>query len=109
GLAEYARALGQALQDVGAATEAAWSTADPAQALANAVPYMQAFGHMVVAWIWLDVALAIHPDAADIPAQQGRLRAARYFYRYELPKIGAWLNVAAGRDATCASMPPEAF
>src|SRR6185312_14625432 len=32
--------------------------ADDADALANAVPYMQAFGHTVLAWIWLDVALA---------------------------------------------------
>jgi hypothetical protein len=30
----------------------------PSEALANAVPYMQAFGHVVLAWIWLDVALA---------------------------------------------------
>jgi hypothetical protein len=108
-LVEYAVALGQALQGVRAATEAAWSGGDPALALANAVPYMQAFGHMVLAWIWLDVALAIPAGARDLPAQQGRLRAARYFYRYELPKIGAWLDVAARRDATCAEMPEEAF
>jgi butyryl-CoA dehydrogenase len=108
-LNEHAVALGRALQDVRAATEAAWSGGDPALALANAVPYMQAFGHMVLAWIWLDVVLAIPADARDLPAQQGRLRAARYFYRYELPKIGAWLNVAASRDATCAGMPEEAF
>jgi butyryl-CoA dehydrogenase len=108
-LGEYARALTQALQDVRAATQAAWSTGDPAQALANAVPYMQAFGHMVLAWVWLDVVLAIPHDAGDVPAHQGRLRAARYFYRYELPKIGAWLSVAASRDATCAGMPEEAF
>jgi hypothetical protein len=49
---------GQALQQVGAATKAAWATGEPAEALANAVPYMQAFGHVVLAWIWLDVALA---------------------------------------------------
>src|SRR6185369_858899 len=52
-LSEHAVALGQALQGVRAATEAAWSGGDPALALANAVPYMQAFGHMVLAWIWL--------------------------------------------------------
>ncbi|HXD40291.1 MAG TPA: acyl-CoA dehydrogenase [Ramlibacter sp.] len=108
-LAEHAAALGRALQDVRAATEAAWSGDDPALALANAVPYMQAFGHTVLAWIWLDVVLAIPAGAQAIPAQQGRLRAARYFYRYELPKIGAWLDVAARRDATCAEMPEEAF
>jgi alkylation response protein AidB-like acyl-CoA dehydrogenase len=108
-LKEHAFAVGKALQDVRAATEAAWSGDDTALALANAVPYMQAFGHMVLAWIWLDVVLAIPEDARALPAQQGRLRAARYFCRYELPKIGAWLNVAASRDATCAGMPEEAF
>jgi alkylation response protein AidB-like acyl-CoA dehydrogenase len=108
-LPEEARALDQALRDVQAATQAAWSTGDPAEALANAVPYMQAFGHMVLAWIWLDVVLAIPQVAAGVPAHQGRLRAARYFYRYELPKIGAWLNVAASRDPTCVEMPEEAF
>jgi alkylation response protein AidB-like acyl-CoA dehydrogenase len=109
-LALHAKALGQALDQVAAATRAAWSTGDPAQALANAVPYMQAFGHMVLAWMWLDVATAIPQDAAaTVPAHQGRLRAARYFYHYELPKIGAWLNVAASRDPTCAEMPEEAF
>jgi alkylation response protein AidB-like acyl-CoA dehydrogenase len=108
-LAEDANALAKALQQVGAATKAAWSTGDPEHALANAVPYMQAFGHMVVAWMWLDVVLAIAPAARQQPVQQGRLRAARYFYRYELPKIDAWLKVAASRDATCAEMPEEAF
>ena len=109
-LAEYANALRQALAQVQAATQAAWSTGNPAEALANAVPYMQAFGHMVVAWIWLDVALAVPPEAAAAdPSRQGRLHATRYFYRYELPKIAAWLAVAANRDATCAQMPEAAF
>ncbi len=27
----------------------------------------------------------------------------------ELPKIGAWLQVAASRDPTCAQMPEAAF
>ena len=108
-LAEHGRALARALQDVQAATRDAWSTGEPAQALANAVPYMQAFGHMVLAWIWLDVALAIPPGEAPLPAHEGRIRAARFFYHYELPKIGAWLNVAAQRDLTCATMPEEAF
>jgi len=109
-LTEHATALGKALQQVGAATRAAWSTGDPAQALANAVPYMQAFGHMVLAWMWLEVGLAVPEGAAtDVPAHEGRLRAARYFFHYELPKIGAWLSVAANRDPTCAGMPEDAF
>ena len=107
-LLEFADQLAQALQQVGAATQAAWSTGLPTEALANAVPYMQAFGHTVLAWIWLDVALAARAAGTGV-AQQGRLGAARYFFRYELPKIGAWLAVVQTRDLTCADFPEEAF
>ncbi|MEO7400703.1 MAG: acyl-CoA dehydrogenase, partial [Polaromonas sp.] len=57
-LADHADALAKALRQVSSATQAAWATGQPREALANAVPYMQAFGHTVLAWIWLDVALA---------------------------------------------------
>jgi alkylation response protein AidB-like acyl-CoA dehydrogenase len=107
-LALHANALAQALHQVGAATKAAWASGQPTEALANAVPYMQAFGHTVLAWIWLDVALvaAQHPEA---PAQQGRLAACRFFFHYELPKMGAWLQVVSTRDMTCADLPEAAF
>jgi butyryl-CoA dehydrogenase len=110
-LVEHALALRQALQQVAGATRAAWATGVPAEALANAVPYMQAFGHTVMAWIWLDVALAaLRDDATQSIAQtQGRIRATAYFYHYELPKIGAWLQVVSTRDPICATMPDAAF
>ncbi len=70
-LAEHAQSLARALQHVGAATKSAWSTGNPNEALANAVPYMQAFGHMVLAWVWLDVALAlVHEARVDTRADQ---------------------------------------
>jgi butyryl-CoA dehydrogenase len=106
--AEHANALGQALQKVGAATKAAWATANPGEALANAVPYMQAFGHLVIAWTWLDVLLVLPAQPAR-PADEGRARAARYFFHYELPRIASWLRVVETRDATCATMPEDAF
>ena len=102
-----AAALRDALHQVSQATQLAWAGAEPAQALANAVPYLQAFGHMVIAWIWLDVANSLGND--NSPAAQGRRAACHYFFRYELPKIGAWLNVVRSRDATCADLPEEAF
>jgi len=107
-LAAHANALSEALQAVGAATKAAWATGEPTQALANAVPYMQAFGHTVLAWVWLDVALTAHASPAS-PARTGRLSAMRFFFHYELPKIVAWLAVVSRRDLTCADMPEEAF
>jgi butyryl-CoA dehydrogenase len=107
-LAAHANALGKALQEVGATTQAAWATGNPTEALANAVPYLQAFGHTVLAWIWLDVALAAHASA-DNSARTGRLAAARFFFHYELPKIGAWLQVVRERDLTCAALDEDAF
>ena len=103
-LAEHADALGVALKQVAVATQKAWATGKATEALANAVPYMQAFGHTVLAWIWLDVALkALEGDAEQSnPATQGRLGATRFFFHYELPKIGAWLAVVETRDLTCA-------
>jgi butyryl-CoA dehydrogenase len=113
-LAAHADALAQALKQVGVATQAAWSTGDPGQALANAVPYMQAFGHTVIAWLWLDVAhcALINQDTGNrssVIASESCSRACMYFYQYELPKIAAWLAPVAARDMTCAQMPEEAF
>ena len=104
--AMHANALAQALQSVGRATKMAWSTGEPREALANAVPYMQAFGHTVLAWMWLELALA---SQADGDAHVGRRAAARYFFHYELPKIDAWLNVVQARDMTCADLPENSF
>jgi alkylation response protein AidB-like acyl-CoA dehydrogenase len=101
-----ATALAAALQQIGAATKAAWSTGVPEEALANAVPYLQAFGHVVLAWIWLDVALVVDPAT---PAGQGRLAAGRYFFRHELPRIDAWLAVVRTRDDTCRTVQDDWF
>ncbi|WP_374607980.1 acyl-CoA dehydrogenase [Diaphorobacter nitroreducens] len=110
-LAAWADQLAQALQDVGEATQAAWATGNPTEALANAVPYMQAFGHTVLAWVWLDVACSVLARDAtlSIAASAGRMGAARYFYHYELPRIGAWLQVVRQRDLTCAALDEDAF
>jgi butyryl-CoA dehydrogenase len=108
GLTLHANALAQALQQIDSATQAAWATGQPTEALANAVPYMQAFGHTVLAWVWLDVAL-VALKAPATAAQQGRLAACRFFFHYELPKIGAWLQVVSTRDMTCAKLAEEAF
>jgi butyryl-CoA dehydrogenase len=106
-LAGYAQALSTAWDAVVAATRAAWADDEPVPALANAVPYLEAFGHLVLAWIWLDVAQVA--AAHDDPVNRGRLQACRYFFHYELPKTGAWLQVVRERDLTCAHMPEDAF
>ncbi len=105
-LQTHATALQQAWVQVVQATQAAWASGEPAVALANAVPYMQAFGHTVLAWTWLQVALASQGVGE---ANLGRRSACQFFFHYELPKIGAWLEVVRQRDTTCADMPESAF
>jgi butyryl-CoA dehydrogenase len=109
-LATHANALAQALQRLGAATRSAWATAVPEDALANATPYLQAFGHTILAWLWLDVgATIVEGSAAESTANVGRLAALDYFMRYELPKTDAWLRVVESRDRTCRDVPEDAF
>jgi alkylation response protein AidB-like acyl-CoA dehydrogenase len=107
GLAEPASALAGALQRLGAATRSAWATGVPEEALANATPYLQAFGHVVLAWIWLDVALAAGRTGGAL--REGKLGAMRYFFAYELPKIDAWLAVVASRNDLCRTLAEDAF
>jgi alkylation response protein AidB-like acyl-CoA dehydrogenase len=117
-LAPHAQSLARALQHVGAATKSAWATGNPNEALANAVPYMQAFGHMVIAWIWLDVCLCFASETHPHPSfpfegegklREGKLAACNYFFAYEVPKIEAWLVVVKSRDMTCANMSVDAL
>jgi alkylation response protein AidB-like acyl-CoA dehydrogenase len=99
-------AVAHGLQTLLDATRAAWSTRQPDEALANATPYLQAFGHVVVAWLWLDVArVAVAAAAGKEDAfLRGKLQAARFFFDFELPKIDAWLSVVAARNPTCREM-----
>jgi alkylation response protein AidB-like acyl-CoA dehydrogenase len=105
-LAAWANALAAALAQLGRATKNAWASGKPEEALANATPYLQAFGHVVLAWLWLDVALAAG-EGSDFA--HGKRAAARYFYAYELPKIDAWLGVVSRREAFCREMHDDWF
>jgi butyryl-CoA dehydrogenase len=70
------------------------------------VPYLQAFGHTVLAWIWLDVALTADTEGAG---DQGRRAACRFFFAHELPKAKTWLASVSLGDRTAVDLPEEAF
>lgn len=110
-LAAFGNELAGALQQLGRATKAAWATGQPEEALANATPYLQAFGHVVIAWVWLDVALCAQARAGrmDEALRQGSLAACRYFFRHDLPLVAAWLKVVETRDDTCRTMHEDWF
>jgi butyryl-CoA dehydrogenase len=102
--AEPANALAGMLKLLGHTTRSAWATGVPEEALANATPYLQGFGHTVLAWVWLDLALCVQASSAPDELRQGKLAAARYFFNYELPRVPAWLKVVETRDDTCRGM-----
>ena len=58
---------------------------DPERTLANATVYLEAAGHVVVAWMWLEQLVAVGEKAGDF--YDGKRAAARYFFRWELPKV----------------------
>jgi butyryl-CoA dehydrogenase len=81
-----------------AVTQRLWATGQPEVALANAAVYLEAAGHLVVAWLWLEQALATAGQDSDF--HQGKRQAARYFWRWELPKVHTGLDLLASLDRT---------
>jgi butyryl-CoA dehydrogenase len=78
--------------------------ADAEERLANATVYLEAAGHIVVAWIWLEQFLAAAGRADDLG--NGKRQAARYFFRFELPKVGPQLDLLASLDRTSLDTDP---
>ncbi len=76
-------------------------------ALANATTYLEAAGHVVVAWMWLEQLVAVG-DAVG-PFYDGKRQAARFFFGYELPKTGAQFDLLATGDRTALDMRDEWF
>jgi len=109
-LSQQAGALGTATKRLAEVTQALWSAGDPNVTLANASVYLEAFGHVVVAWIWLEQALlaqAALPRAngkEDEDFYRGKLAAAAYFFRWELPKVGPQLALLESLDRTTLDM-----
>ncbi|MGE5337484.1 MAG: acyl-CoA dehydrogenase [Gemmatimonadota bacterium] len=98
----FAADLKAALRRIELATRKLWELGDPEATLAHATPYMQAFGHVVLAWIWLELSLTasrIHTPADD-DFLHGIWHACRYFFVYELPQVTVWLGPAESGDAT---------
>lgn len=81
-----------------------WADGDAARALANATVYLEAAGHVVVAWIWLDQLLAVHGDTAFA---RGKRAAARFFHLHELPRTTAQFDLLAGRDRLILDLAPD--
>ncbi|MGC5025497.1 acyl-CoA dehydrogenase [Tsukamurella sp. DT100] len=102
-LAPHAAALRAAAQRAVEVTMALGGTGDPALSLANATSYLDGLGHVVVAWLWLDQALATYAEdgtAKDEAFYRGKRAATQYFFVYELPKAYTEFDLLAKLDRT---------
>jgi alkylation response protein AidB-like acyl-CoA dehydrogenase len=85
---------------------------DEDKRLANAAAYLEAFGHVVVAWLWLDQAVTAQalvdgPRGSDF--HKGKLAACDYFFGWEMPKLAGWLAVLDPVETTPLEMPEQWF
>lgn len=99
---DLAARLDAAWQRLGAVTAAMFGSGDIEAALANSVVYLEAFGHIVVAWMWLEQVVAATGRAGDF--YDGKRQAAQYFFRYELPKTAPQLDLLESLDRTTLEM-----
>ncbi|MBL4798934.1 MAG: acyl-CoA dehydrogenase [Oleispira sp.] len=83
--------------------------------LANSAVYLDMMGKIVVAWLWIemaDKAIAVFAGSESVEDQQflaGKLQAAQYFIRWELPKVEHQANLLRGFDETCMAMQADWF
>jgi butyryl-CoA dehydrogenase len=96
--AGFAADLDRAVQRLASVTATLWGTGDPELALANATSYLEAAGHIVVGWLWLEQALATGTAGSDF--HEGKRAAARYFHRWELPTVHPHLDLLESLDRT---------
>jgi hypothetical protein len=98
-IAAYGAALENILAQTLNVTDSLAAAGDAELVTAQASPYLEAFGHMVVAWIWLQQAMAAHAKgAADDAFLKGKLLACRYFFDWELPKAAQNLALIDRHD-----------
>jgi alkylation response protein AidB-like acyl-CoA dehydrogenase len=83
------------------------ASADREAAMANSVVYLEVFGHMVLAWMWLEQFVATSEHGGDY--YEGKRQAARYFFSYELPRTGPQLDLLEAFDRITVDMRSEWF
>ena len=94
------------LKNVTAEVLAAAKTEQIDLVYSNSVSYLNMFGHITIAWLWLkqaaiaDNALAEQPHVDDKKFYQGKVQAMKYFFNSELPLTYHWGNLVKNIDST---------
>ncbi|MCG8563462.1 MAG: acyl-CoA dehydrogenase [Desulfobacterales bacterium] len=87
----------------------------PEAYLADATPFLEMFGHLVMGWQWLGMA----ESAVDLLNQgcrkrgtlfyEGKLHTANYYFTYELPKIHSLAKALTKEAKVTLAMPEACF
>ncbi len=117
-LKALAESLQNGLQSLNEVTQtlAMQMAADPDRILANATLYLDMFGRVMVAWLWLRQALIarskieqgdLHEDDQSFYA--GKVQAAKYYINWELPETKAQAEILKQVESTPYEMKGEWF
>lgn len=115
-LQSFAEALDKAvvnLQDVTDKVLGASKQQNIDLVFSNSVNYLNMFGHITIAWLWLkqgmiaDKALTQQPHIDDEHFYQGKVQAMTYFFNSELPLTYHWGNIVKNVDSTSYDTKPE--
>lgn len=103
--AQHTDTLDNALQALTRVTRRLWDASDITVTLANSSIYLEAAGHVVLGWIWLEQLCAAGQKAGSF--YDGKRQAARYFFVHELPKAELQLKLLASLDRTALDADPD--
>ena len=106
-LAELGAQLTTVVERIPATTMRLFTADSIEVSLANASVYLEAVGHAVLAWIWLEQLLAADGRTGDF--YDGKRQAGRYFFRWELPKVAVQLTLLESLDTTTLDASPAWF
>jgi len=112
GMTSLAADLARAWKAVEATIDMVGGCVDMRRHLANASLFLDAFGHVVIAWMWLRQARAASVARRGAVAARfyaGKMKAAQYFFRYELPTIYPKLALVGALDETFLEIDPDEF
>lgn len=82
---------------------------------ANSVSYLNMFGHITIAWMWLKQAtvanqqLAQSPHEDDVNFYLGKIQAMKYFFNVELPQIEHWSRLVTEIESSAYDMQEQWF
>jgi alkylation response protein AidB-like acyl-CoA dehydrogenase len=112
----YAQQLKDTLDNLKAVTTAvldASKTQNIDMVFSNSVSYLNMFGHITIAWLWLKQAEAATkaldktPHSDDEKFYNGKIQAMKYFFNSELPLTYHWGNLVKNIDSASFDTHPD--